>query len=254
MAVTLATGRTFAGVAKVVGSIDVLQRIPLVLYNGSVVMQPPFASLITCMEIDVAAIEHVIIETRKCGADAFIYCIHREFELTSQAASAETVHFVGAGKLPALEFNGMPVREGWNSHKKGKPVAALLSASTVGTLNNLRDALGHLSTISVTQSSSKYLEIRPSGATKAVGIAALAKHLNILADNVLAVGDNDNDVELLEWAGLSVCVAGASKAAQGASRYSASYGAERGAIEVLDLVRRAQRLFKRGRRRGTNGT
>ena len=116
----------------------------------------------------------------------------------------------------------------------------------------MRTKLTTVRGISVTQSGSKYIEIRPAGSSKESGIATLAKFEKIDQKHILAVGDNDNDVELLKWVGIGVCVSNASAAAMSASRYIADYGAEDGAIQVLDLVRRAQRLAKGGKRRGDN--
>lgn len=249
-AVTLATGRTFTGAARVVGSIEALRKLPLVLYNGSVVMQSPAATIISCIEIDQEAVVTVVTEAARLGAEALVYCLDRESGLAIRPKDAEAVYFVGEGQAPNVEFNGMPVQLGWNRTSRGTPVAILVSAPSLDTLQKLRPRLNNIKSISVTQSGSKYLEIRPAGSTKAVGIASLAAHAGILPEHVLAVGDNDNDVELLKWAGVSVCVANASPAAKSASRFIANYGAEQAAIEVLDLVRRAQRLFRGGKRSG----
>ena len=50
-------------------------------------------------------------------------------------------------------------------------------------------------------------EIQPEGSTKAEGLAIVAEHLGCKQSEVLAVGDADNDKEMLAWAGVS-CVMG----------------------------------------------
>ena len=54
----------------------------------------------------------------------------------------------------------------------------------------------------------------PPGLSKAAGLAWLAESMRIPREAVLAVGDNDNDVPMLEWAGVGVAMGGASPAAR----------------------------------------
>ncbi|MBM7643638.1 Cof-type HAD-IIB family hydrolase [Streptococcus loxodontisalivarius] len=51
------------------------------------------------------------------------------------------------------------------------------------------------------------LEIMPQGVHKAVGLDLLTKHLGLSAANVMAMGDEANDLSMLEWAGLGVAMA-----------------------------------------------
>lgn len=249
--VTLATGRTFAGASQVVGSVEILRKIPLVLYNGSVVMEADGASVVSTTSIDMGAALSAARMAADAGADALIYCIR---EQVSRSDEVERVYYLGSNIAPALEFNGMPVCSGWTTSDAEVPVALLISAGRASSLSALRDALRLIDGISVTQSGDKYIEIRPAGSSKESGVAKLAKIEKIDKKHILAMGDNDNDVELLKWAGIGICVSNASAAAMAASRYITTYSAEDGAIEVLDLVRRAQRLAKGGRRRGDKST
>lgn len=51
------------------------------------------------------------------------------------------------------------------------------------------------------------LEIMPKGVHKAVGLDLLIKHLEVKQDEVMAVGDEENDLSMLEWAGWGVAMA-----------------------------------------------
>jgi Cof subfamily protein (haloacid dehalogenase superfamily) len=61
----------------------------------------------------------------------------------------------------------------------------------------------------VTYSGLGFLEICPSGVSKAVGLASVAERLGVGAADVLAFGDMPNDVAMLAWAGRGVAVANA---------------------------------------------
>jgi hypothetical protein len=61
----------------------------------------------------------------------------------------------------------------------------------------------------VTYAGLGFLEICPSGVSKAVGLASVAERLGVQATDVLAFGDMPNDVPMLIWSGHSVAVSNA---------------------------------------------
>ncbi len=61
--------------------------------------------------------------------------------------------------------------------------------------------------ISFTFSSNRYLECNARGIDKGKGLEWLANYLGVGIDQCVAVGDNYNDLEMIETAGLGACVA-----------------------------------------------
>lgn len=53
------------------------------------------------------------------------------------------------------------------------------------------------------------LEIMPQGVHKAQGLKVLADYLGIKQDQVMAMGDEENDLTMLEWAGYGIAMANA---------------------------------------------
>lgn len=51
-----------------------------------------------------------------------------------------------------------------------------------------------------------WLDLAPQGVSKASGLAVVAQRLGVAADDVLAIGDGRNDVEMLAWAGRGVAM------------------------------------------------
>lgn len=58
------------------------------------------------------------------------------------------------------------------------------------------------------------LEVMPKNVHKAVGLELLIKHLGLTKEEVMAVGDEENDVSMLSWAGLGVAMANGSQIAK----------------------------------------
>lgn len=70
--------------------------------------------------------------------------------------------------------------------------------------------------------------------SKASGLAWLASYFNIPQNEVMAVGDNDNDVPMLEWAGLGIAVGNASELAIAAADWIAPPVSQDGAAVAIE--------------------
>ena len=97
----------------------------------------------------------------------------------------------------------------------------------------LKQALPHLS---IHRSKDEYLEITNSAATKAKAIQFMVQHLGISAEQVIAFGDNFNDLDMLQYAGLSVAMGNAPNAIKQAAKEVTSTNNEDGIALVLNRV------------------
>ena len=103
--------------------------------------------------------------------------------------------------------------------------------------------------VEVTSSWSGFLEIMPRGVNKGGALAELAGELGIPMAQVMALGDNDNDVPMLEIAGCAVAMGNATPAARQAAHWVAPSHLENGlaaavralALEDLTCLRRLSR-------------
>ena len=64
----------------------------------------------------------------------------------------------------------------------------------------------------ISRSNPRFIEINSLGVTKATAVQELSEMLGIHQDEVAAVGDNYLDREMIEWAGLGVCMADGAEA------------------------------------------
>lgn len=100
------------------------------------------------------------------------------------------------------------------------------------------EALGGLHVL--TYPSHLHMEVSDAGATKSRGMQVLCGHLGISAEEVLALGDSDNDLDLFAWAGSSVAMAnGSPLARQGADMVTVSNdegGVARGVEALMDRI------------------
>lgn len=76
-------------------------------------------------------------------------------------------------------------------------------------VQHLRDKLKNYETLNLTWSSNHIVEISLAGVSKATGIQELCDYLGIEMADVMAIGDNRNDLELIQSAGLGIAMGNA---------------------------------------------
>jgi hypothetical protein len=81
-----------------------------------------------------------------------------------------------------------------------------------------------------------YLELLPVASTKGAALAHLAAHLGVPLDRVVAVGDHDNDLEMVEVAGLGVAMAHAPESVRAVADRVAPAPADGGLLRLLAEV------------------
>lgn len=82
--------------------------------------------------------------------------------------------------------------------------------------------------VEVVSSWAGFLEIMPKGVNKGVALTALAAELNVPMEQVMAIGDNDNDMPMLSVAGCSVAMANGTLAAKQTAHWIAPSNLENG--------------------------
>jgi Cof subfamily protein (haloacid dehalogenase superfamily) len=79
-----------------------------------------------------------------------------------------------------------------------------------------------------------YLEILPPGVSKGEALRVVAGRLGVAREEIVAVGDNLNDLAMVEYAGLGVAMANAPEALRARADYVAPSNDEHGLGEVID--------------------
>lgn len=100
----------------------------------------------------------------------------------------------------------------------------------------------HPMPINTVFSEETYFEILPAGSSKGVALAFVAEHLSIPLSAVIAVGDNLNDLEMIQTAGLGVAMGNAPEALKVHAGYVAPTNDEEGLADVIE------RFITQGRR------
>jgi Cof subfamily protein (haloacid dehalogenase superfamily) len=194
--IVLASGRSPHGMTRIADALDLHgegeERIWIVASNGAVVLRYPPVEVIheetfDAREAVASVLEHhpaalVAVEERGVG-----YRVNRHFppgELTGEMTITEVDDIVAG------------------------PVSRVIIRDPDATAEDfvaLGERLGLHGTNYVVGWTA-WLDLAPVGVDKASGLQHVADKLGVSADDVLAIGDGRNDIEMLQWAGRGVAM------------------------------------------------
>ncbi|MBQ3032531.1 MAG: Cof-type HAD-IIB family hydrolase [Anaerotignum sp.] len=131
-----------------------------------------------------------------------------------------------------------PVEDFWNEMKRNNTV--LENINLVFADMELRketwDRLKALGLASVTAATTKNIEITSLFATKAKALEKLCEVLGFTRENVLAMGDGDNDMPMIEFAGIGVAMANGEDHIKEAADIIADDCDDFGAAKILEQI------------------
>jgi Cof subfamily protein (haloacid dehalogenase superfamily) len=243
---TVATGRALAGIRNLAHSLNPNRDVPVVVYNGALVASPGRGRSLYHLTIPADATVAVFHLAQKYHLLGLAYTIvESPMGIESEPILEAVYGWCRSIPREYREFNGLPVQWVTDLREFRKVATAILldrrnQTAPPGFFNELTRVAG----VSITSSSTSFLEIRPAGADKGLALEFLARQMHVQRDQVLAVGDSDNDIEMLNWAGTGVAVSTSSPEALAMADFLCRHGAMAAVMEVLRLVRQAKRLAR----------
>ena len=197
--VTLATGRSLASSRPYLRRLGI--TTPAILYNGAVVIDPISERPLFVRRIP----KELALKVRG---------VVRGFPVHPQVYRTVEDPWIDVAEIapPIQKFlakEGLPAREVGDLRKavSQAPIKFLIVGEP-GVLPALEQALrSEVPEVSVVRSETEYVEVLPPGVSKGEALAWLCKRLGLPLEKVVAVGDQLNDLSMIELAGLGVAMA-----------------------------------------------
>ena len=98
----------------------------------------------------------------------------------------------------------------------------------------IRRALRHQ--VSIVQTEGNLLQIMHATVSKAAALKVVAAELGVMQDQVMAIGDNANDVGMLQWSGLGVAMANAPAEVQAVADFVTDHHDADGAAKAIENI------------------
>lgn len=225
--VSLATGRMWRSVRPYVEAVEADR--PVVLYNGAAVYDFVADRVLELHTLDREGLRTALQVLREFPdvrphlfADERVYVDHQD---ASSRAYLERDGIVAEEVGDLVEFVDVLPED---------PVKVLVVGDPA-RLAALEDRLAEQAPgIRRVFSERDFLELLPPGVSKGSALRTVCAALGVRPEEVVAVGDNPNDLEMLQAAGLGVAVAGAHPAVLAAADYVTQGGAGEAIVEVVD--------------------
>jgi hydroxymethylpyrimidine pyrophosphatase-like HAD family hydrolase len=223
--VAVVTGRRFRDARPL--ALELGLDVPLIAHNGALTKHARTLETVAVLPLPLPAAQHALRVGREAGADALVSDDHQGLgvlvydhlsgnnrSLLRYVAWARRVH----GEEGSNAVREVPSLEAFLDHE---PVHLAFSGgcTAMTALSKILDrelgaSVKILSTM-YAKTDFALLDIIHPEASKGVGVAAVAKELGVSREEVMAIGDNFNDLEMLRYAGTSVVMSNADQSLRG---------------------------------------
>ena len=100
--------------------------------------------------------------------------------------------------------------ETWREEKTGpNKILCMANPNEINLLKEEMNSNDNVNVLNIYPSKTTYLEIMPTNASKTSAINYLEKKFNINKAEIIAMGDNYNDVDMLKYAGIGIAMGNA---------------------------------------------
>ena len=203
---------------------------PIIGTNGADVIDEKLNRLSeACIAPDAAL--YALRELIRLGADYFMFA--RQAICTSRETRKHHSELSFGDRIRALGFTYYHGPEEALT-LVGLGIAHKIFVCDNVPLNRVREALGGIPGIDLTQSSANNIEVMPQGVDKGIGVRALADALGIPMDQVMTLGDEGNDIPMLRAAGYGIAMANGSAEAKAAAKYVTDTNDECGFAKAIE--------------------
>jgi Cof subfamily protein (haloacid dehalogenase superfamily) len=200
IACLIATGRMFISARRVAEKLGI--RRPLVCYQGALVGDPVTGEVLVHRPIDAPLAREILRAMPEEHARRSNLYIDDELYVWEE--NEATLRYSQVAGVP-LHVVGDLAR--WIE----RPTTKIVTVGTPETMDALRDAMQPRfgTRAFVAKSLPYFLEFAAPGVSKASGLALVGDLLGFTADDAIAVGDAENDREMIDWAHFGLAVANA---------------------------------------------
>ncbi len=227
---TLATGRIEKSVDRYVRELGL--DVPLILYNGAKIYHPVKKEVLLERHLERADLLRIVELREKYPFDHIFYSRGEGYILERTEAISTYEKGDGFSCLLADSVESL----------LDKTITKVLMIGDGGLFPSYREDFNRIcgAPANLIQSENHFLELLPPGANKGTALAGLIKILGVNREEVVCFGDNLNDTEMLEFAGLGVAMGNARAELKLSADTIAPTNNEGGVGKVLQSLREDQ--------------
>lgn len=220
----VATGRCFPSALQAARTIGA--RTPVICYNGSIIKWGDTGEVISAAYIQPEEIRPVAAFCKQEGL--YLQC----YDLDDVIICEEDCP--GLRRDPDMAVVGFRAIGDYQTYDKLAPTPKMLIVEQPEKVPARLAQLEQLfPNLDYCQSTSYLIEVIPKNAGKGRALEKLAAMMGVKQEEVMALGDNTNDLTMLRWAGLGVVVANGVEAVKREADYVCEKERSEGVEEAL---------------------
>lgn len=222
--VTIATGREYEITHQFANMLGLTG--PIICFQGAVIQDAQTGEPIARDTLSLAATHRLIDVSRSLNVALTLFASGAAYTECMTSQGKTFLNYIGTTMVEVDDLKQamteQPIK-GMIIHapEDGEAICAQLQANLDGSLKVFR-------------SLENLIEITGANVSKGHALATLAAHYGIDQSEVMAIGDQDNDVDMIAWAGVGVAMGDASPNAIAAADFIAPPLAEEGAAWAIE--------------------
>lgn len=221
---TLCTGRPLQGVKKYIEQLDL--DCPVITYNGAVIAHSRTGEILFSQNMDREEVRRVYNRAKSRGT---MFVLWSQNKLYASEISEKTEFYEGITSTKAqllTDFDAVAAQG----------ITKFLWYDHPDILEKWIDELkqdGYEKT-TFTKSRAYFLEFFSNRVSKAVAMEKLGEYYGIDKSEMIAVGDQTNDLSMIEFAGLGVAMGNAVDSVKAAADYITDTNSNDGVAQVIE--------------------
>ncbi len=221
--VTLATGRMYKATALFAEELGIHR--PIICYQGALVRQGEEVLYHQPLPLDIA--QECIAYAHEVGLHVHVYV---DDVLYIEQPDEETAFYLTLAPMAPIEAVGD--LSTYLTREPTKILFVLEPEQTTIFLEYARTRWG--ARAHVVQSHARFVELAHADVSKGNSVLFLANQIGIPRERILAVGDNHNDISMIQMAGVGVAMGGAAPAIQAIADWVAPSVRESGLAAAIE--------------------
>lgn len=221
---TISTGRMFRSAMPYARELSL--NLPLITYQGALVKNALSGEVLLYRPLSLSYAKQIINRVHELGYHINAYLDDR---LLMERDTPEGRHYMQIAGIEAEVVGDL-----LKILDRDPTKVLIITEEPLLDRLNAELTLLYQNKLHITKSKPYFLEFSHPQATKGYALAMLAEYYGVKRDEVIAIGDSFNDLEMLEYAGLSVAVANAREEIKEMVGYVATAPNGEGVVEALN--------------------
>lgn len=235
--VFIATGRATNGVRGFAKTLEMHKNGGLIISNNGATVEDPLGEVVHHnATIEIPVMQRVLRHLE--NFDTYILLFDGEYIYSADREHAVIETNFGTENIVEMESVdcGLEIMELTSYENFDRPVNKMTIAKSVDYIQKHREKIVEpfVDEIGIEFTAPFFVDVMKKGTNKATGLEAALKKLDIPREKVVAFGDGENDLKLIQYAGVGVAMANGTKNVRKHADYITDTNDEHGIATFLE--------------------